>query len=225
MSAAERAERDANKVFHWIMMHSDKPRKAKPEAKAAAPSTAAGATANAAAAGGSTAAPAAATAAAPAKPARTEAAAAAPAVASGKPEAQPAGKSAPSSGGDSAKVLAAASPSAAAASAPTQLAAAVASPANAAAAAAEEDDDDDVALVPTAQVAPDFPANIMRQLRKGSVQVRFDVQADGTVSKTEVVKTTHRRLNDVATAAVTQWRFQPLRKSQSAIVELGFNLD
>ena len=65
----------------------------------------------------------------------------------------------------------------------------------------------------------------MRQLRKGLVQVRFDVQADGTVAKAEVVKTTHRRLNETAIEAVSQWRFKPVRKTQTAVVELGFNLD
>lgn len=54
------------------------------------------------------------------------------------------------------------------------------------------------------------------------MQVRFDVLADGTVAKAEVL---HRRLNGGALVAVSQWRFQPLRKTQTAVLELGFDLD
>ena len=65
----------------------------------------------------------------------------------------------------------------------------------------------------------------MRMLHKGSVQVRFEVQPDGTVARTEVVRTTSARLNRAAVDAVAQWRFQPLRHAQTGIVDLGFNLD
>jgi len=65
----------------------------------------------------------------------------------------------------------------------------------------------------------------MRLLHKGSVQVRFEVKPDGTVGRTEVVKTSSARLNQAAVAAVAQWRFMPVRHAQTGIVDLGFNLD
>lgn len=224
MSAAERAKRDADKVFHWIMIHSDKPRKAKgepkpepkpearPEAKAESrrddkdKPAAAPATATASPAG---------------RPARADAAATA-------------GASAAVKGGDAAKVDASSASVSAnpaggeltkgqSADAAQRQVASVAP--NQAAAPADDDDDEDVALVPVRQGEPEFPPSVMRQLRKGLVQVRFDVQADGSVAKAEVVKTTHRRLNETAIEAVSQWRFKPVRKTQTAVVELGFNLD
>lgn len=212
LTPAERAKRDADKVFQMIMIHSDKPRKVRAEAKAepkrddkAAPAVTPTAQ----------------------RPAHAEPAAAAVAGAaaranerSGKPESATAAQS-------TSATAAAASPNASpGGSGPgtaTQLASAPLAAATPAAAA--EEDDDDVALVAVKQFAPEFPGNVMRQLRKGTVQVRFDVQPDGSVGHAEIVKTTNRRLNETAVAAVSQWRFQPVRKLQTAIVELGFDLD
>ena len=87
------------------------------------------------------------------------------------------------------------------------------------------EDDTEEPLVLKAQVDPEFPGGLMRNLRKGTVQVKFTVQPDGTVGSTEVVKTTHARLNTAAMTAVKQWRFEPLHHAQLGIVELGFNLD
>ena len=218
LSPAERARRDADKVFHWIMIHSDKPRKAKAEMKPEAKSESRREEKQAVAP--------ALTATAAQKPVRPEPA---PPVASkdgGERSKKdlPAGSSSPSpqqaAPVPAAELAKAAAPETAAAA---KQVAAIAP--NQAASPAAEEDDEDVALVPVMQTEPEFPATVMRQLRKGLVQVRFDVQADGTVAKAEVVKTTHRRLNDGAIAAVSQWRFQPLRKTQTAMVELGFNLD
>lgn len=72
---------------------------------------------------------------------------------------------------------------------------------------------------------PDFPAHAMRRLRKGSVQVRFEVQPDGSVSNATVVQTTHRSLNDAALEAVNGWQFKPVPSARSAVVALGFDLD
>lgn len=95
--------------------------------------------------------------------------------------------------------------------------------ARAAAEPAEDPDDQPLTLVKADE--PEFPANVMRKLRKGTVQVRFEVQADGTVANASVLQTTHRSLNDAALGAVTGWRFQPVRSPRSAVVDLGFDLD
>jgi len=203
-SASERASREGDKVFKWILMHSDKPRKPREpgkDAPAAAPTAVA--------------APAAAVkevavrevkADAPKPPAaRTEKTAPAPSLA-----AQAAAESAkPAEASTDSSVAALAPPSAR----PDKP---VAPP---------PEDETEEPLVLKAQVDPEFPGGLMRNLRKGTVQVKFTVQPDGTVGSTEVVKSTHARLNTAAMAAVKQWRFEPLRHAQLGIVELGFNLD
>lgn len=88
---------------------------------------------------------------------------------------------------------------------------------------AEEPDDSPLALVKADE--PDFPITVMRRLRKGTVQVRFDVMIDGSVGNVTVVGTTHRSLNEAALDAVNTWRFQPIRTPRTAIVDLGFDLD
>ncbi|HEY1393981.1 MAG TPA: TonB family protein [Methylibium sp.] len=198
LTPEQRAQRDADKVFHWITIHSDKPRKAKPEAKPAA------------------------VAAATTRPTSSEAAA--PAAKQVATASASAGR--PVAGGGAAATSAAASPAAVAAGSVAPAATQLASIApSAAAASAPEDDDEDENLVPVQQAAPEFPASLLRALHKGSVQVRFEVQPDGSVGKAEIVKTSSVRLTSIATSTVTQWRFKPIHKPQSAIVELGFDID
>ncbi|MEK8032314.1 energy transducer TonB [Ideonella sp. DXS29W] len=87
----------------------------------------------------------------------------------------------------------------------------------------EEPDDSPLALIKADE--PEFPITVMRRLRKGTVQVRFDVMPDGSVSNAAVVNTTHRSLNEAALEAVAGWRFQPVRAARTAVVDLGFDLD
>lgn len=87
----------------------------------------------------------------------------------------------------------------------------------------DEPDDQPLALVKAEE--PEFSATAMRKLRKGTVQVRFEVQADGSVANVAVVQTSHRSLNQAALDAVAAWRFQPVRNPRSAVVDLGFDLD
>jgi TonB family protein len=189
---SERAKRDAEKVFQWIRIHSDKPRKA----AAAAPERPVPA------------APVKRAAKAPDSPI-TETLQSTPVVAA------PA-RSEP------------APPPVAAAPAPLPPAPSLAATAKAApmvppspAPAAEPDE----VLIAIRKTEPEFPGNLMRTLRKGMVQVSFTVQADGSVTEPRVVSTTHPRLAQTAVATVSQWRFQPLRNAQEAVVDLGFNLD
>jgi protein TonB len=72
---------------------------------------------------------------------------------------------------------------------------------------------------------PEFPIATMRRLRKGEVEVKFEVDADGTVAAVTVMKTTHSSLNAAALDAVRQWRFKPTPRGHTATVELAFNLD
>ncbi|WP_374673995.1 TonB family protein [Ideonella sp.] len=72
---------------------------------------------------------------------------------------------------------------------------------------------------------PEFPAAMMRKLRRGNVQVRFEVQPDGRVAEASVVQTSHRGLNAAAVQAVQAWQFKPVKAPRTAVVDLGFDLD
>ena len=208
LTPAERAQRDADKVFKWILIHADKPRKPSPareekrdERRDEKP-----------------------IAAARAKPvARTAEAAPAPASA-GAQALTPAA---------TATTATTAAPVVAATAAPIETAIAPVSMVEARATvpsatpppaliAAEAIDE---TLTPLFRAEPQFPANVLRTLRKGAVQLRFTVLPDGSVADAAVVTSTNARLNPSALAAIAKWRFAPLRKPQEALVALGFDLD
>jgi TonB family protein len=75
------------------------------------------------------------------------------------------------------------------------------------------------------QVAPDFPATWVQKLRKGSVEVQFDVGPEGLVTAASALRSSHRRLEAAAIDAVKAWRFAPPGATLNAVVELGFDLD
>ena len=214
VAPSERAKRDADKVFHWIMIQGDRTRKA-PAAAAKDAKDNVKDDRPAAARPIRTAAPEA----APARP-KAEATVAAAAPSNPKPASKPA--ESPN------EASAPAAASVAAPEAPKQDEARVASVesrSGEAAPAVELADDAPQGLVALAQPAPQFPINVMRTLRRGTVQVRFSVMTDGSVADLEVLNTTSSRLNAAALAAIGQWRFQPVSKMQTGAVEVGFNLD
>ena len=83
----------------------------------------------------------------------------------------------------------------------------------------------DPGLVRVKLVQPDFPTAVVNRIRKGSVEVRFEVEPGGTVVDAEVVKSPHAGLGRAAVEAVKQWRFQPTAKSHTALVNLVFDVD
>jgi len=209
---SERAKRDADKVFHWILIQGDRTRKAaaatakdsnaKDERPAAKPARVA----------------------APDVPIRPKAEPTVAAAEPASPSAQPATKPA----ARPADALAAIGTPPVVADVPKQDAprlARVESAPPAAAPAAELSNEAPHGLVAIAQPAPQFPVNVMRTLRRGTVQVQFSVMTDGSVANLEVLKTTSQRLNAAALEAVGQWRFQPIAKMQTGAVEVGFDLD
>ena len=88
---------------------------------------------------------------------------------------------------------------------------------------AEEEPDPGLIMVKSAD--PEFPIATMRRLRKGEVEVKFEVGPDGVVDVVTVIKTTSASLNAAAVDAVRQWRFKPTPKGHTALVDLAFNLD
>lgn len=190
---SERAKRDAEKPFQWILLQSDKPRKPRDG------SGSAGAAPSAAAARAPRPTPL-----APKPVAGSETPAPAAAVPVQSPE--------PTSAAPAAIAAVQAAPSAIPLPLPEP-------------AAADTEADADEALELVQQVPPSFPRAVMLDMRKGSVQVRFKVQADGTVADPAVLKSTHPRLNKPVLTAVGQWKFKPVREPREAAVELGFDLD
>ena len=225
---SERSKREAENVFRWIMIHSDKPRKTregkddKPTAPAPAPVANAPRPAPAArvAKVGEGSAEGAAVSPTPA-PAAVGRIAPAPAATQAVQAIQPAAQAVPVSSVDNEAARLANSAAAHARSGATAMPDAAAPPALAAA----PEPDVEEALVMVSQVEPQFPRAVMLDLRKGTVRVRFEVLPNGTVSAPAVVSSTNVRLNRAALAAVAQWKFQPLRETQEGVVELGFNLD
>ena len=63
------------------------------------------------------------------------------------------------------------------------------------------------------------------RVRKGNVEVKFEVEPGGSVVEADVVESSNARLNDAALEAVKQWRFKPGPKSHTALVNLVFNID
>ncbi len=232
--AAERMQKAANQPLYWIKVLADKPAPkaaSKPAApataQAAAPTprpvaTAAVAPANPAA--GSVVRPArqsdatvvAAAAPSPA-PAPALALDAAPMETGGGTPAGAAVGAVVASGGDAAPAVAAVAGIAAPGLAPGAALATVPMP--------EMDPEPDAGLVLMSAVDPEFPQAAMRRLRKGSVEVRFEVAAEGQVTDVSVLKTSNKQLDDAAMDAVRKWKFKPSNRGHAASVELAFNLD
>ena len=234
---SERAKREADNVFRWIMIHSDKPRKPrdgkddKPAAPAPAPVANAPRPAPAArvakvgegSAEGAVVAPARATAApaAVAAPAAAVAAQAVP-VSNVDNEAARMANSAAAMARGNGSGTGVGGAAAANGGGHTAMPDAAAPPVLA---AAPEPEAELEPLVMVSQVEPQFPRAVMLDLRRGTVRVRFDVMPDGSVAAPTVVSSTNVRLNRAALSAVGQWKFQPVREMQEGIVEVGFKLD
>ena len=89
--------------------------------------------------------------------------------------------------------------------------------------AADEEPDPGLIMIKSAD--PEFPMAAMRRLRKGEVEVKFEVGPDGVVDVVTVMKTSNQSLNAAAVEAVRQWRFKPTPRGHTAMVDLAFNLD
>ncbi len=246
LSDADRAKRDADKVFQWIKFHAEKgeSRKAvdktdkhdgkpdsKPDARAASarPATAparqepvvasqaAPSTALRAAVPASLAAQTAQTAQS-AQPAQTAAAPSAmPSPATQRPATQLADSRPPEMA-----TVALASPSSATPAGAMQAASPARAPAPPPVALPEEDES---LLKLVHKVEPEYPRELLAAQRTGSVAVRFTVQPDGSVKDVEAIKSPHRRLGTAAVNAVRQWRFEPIPQARKVGVEIGFQVE
>lgn len=198
MTPAERAQRDADKVFHWIRLSGDKVVvKPAPAAASVAPKPV---TRSVAAVPLS-------------KPPAEPVAAAAAAVAAVAP---PAAAPPPT-------LLAVAAPTMA--EQPSPLPAASPAPELLPLSLPLSAPLPELPLKLVNRVEPEIPRQLIGGLRSGSVLVSFVVLPDGSVQQAEVKQPGNRKLAAVAIKAVSQWRFEPIAKAREATVELGFELD
>ena len=198
---SERGKRDGDDVFRWILIHADKPKK-------------------------------------PATPA-----AAATAAKDDKPAAVAKAKPAPRSTAKGDEAAAGVAKAQARAQQPTDAAPAPAAPAAAEPApietaklslpaeavpvvfAAKAGPEVDNTLKVLERIEPRFPPNLLQTLRKGLVKVGFTVLPDGTVTAPSVMASSSTRLNSATLAAITQWRFAPVREPQTGVVDFVFDVD
>lgn len=221
MSDAERARRDAEKVFNFIRFQTVRKPPAEGEAKPPRPRRTAPAAAPAPSA----------TPAAPAV-ASPSPAVPAPAATAAAPMPTPA-SSTPALPAPAAPTAVSTAPVPSPVPAPAPAPALVSTPAvpagSTAAAEPEEEDeeDEDGALRLVSFTAPELSTELQRTLGPSprNIKVRFTVEADGRVSQAQAQEGTPRRLANVATLAIRQWRFDPLPRAREVDVEIAFRRD
>jgi TonB family protein len=211
MTDADRAKRDANKVFQFIKLHAVRANPAPAAAAAQAPRPVAPAKPAIAAAN---------------KPATTAVTAAA-ATSAVKAAAATANEPAPmvaQTGADKSAGAELQLPSAAAAAAanavPTPVAPTVAPTVAPAAAETEE-----IELAIIKHVQPELPSNRMGNLRSGSVWVQFTVEPDGSTKGVQARPGAQVRLAQSAVRAVEQWRFAPIPSARDVSIEFVFKIE
>ena len=80
-----------------------------------------------------------------------------------------------------------------------------------------------IAIVPVKQDPPELTPALLREQAKGVVKVAFEVRPDGSTGDVRIVSTTNRKLNGVATGAVSNWKFQPIDEPKGIEIEFAFN--
>jgi TonB family protein len=71
--------------------------------------------------------------------------------------------------------------------------------------------------VPTKEVDPGYPAELMHHNVHGTVTLYAVIHRDGSVDGVRVLQGVDDRLDDYARAALLQWRFRPATKNGNAI--------
>jgi protein TonB len=74
-------------------------------------------------------------------------------------------------------------------------------------------------------VQPDFPGIVVKRVRRGNVEVHFEVDPGGTVTEATVVESSNHKLDAAAIDAIKQWRFKPTPMYHTAAVNLVFDID
>lgn len=75
----------------------------------------------------------------------------------------------------------------------------------------------DQAPVLRAAVPPDFPYEMRRQAKTGSVDVEYVIDAEGSVVLVQVLGSSHEAFEQPAVNAVRKWKYRPGRKNGRAV--------
>ena len=85
------------------------------------------------------------------------------------------------------------------------------------------EEDDETPLKALTQDQPMIPRNVLASLNgPGKVMVQFKVEANGSVSNVQVLSSSRTQLNRPTIAAVTSWRFEPIKTPRLAQIEFAF---
>ena len=85
-------------------------------------------------------------------------------------------------------------------------------------------EEEDTPLKALSQPQPVIPRNTLSTIDAGKVMVRFMVETNGSVSNVEVLSSSSRLLNKPTVAAISNWRFEPVKAPRPAQIEIVFNL-
>lgn len=92
-------------------------------------------------------------------------------------------------------------------------------------AAARQPEPEPPALQLLSKVEPEIPRQLQADFRGGTVTLRFLVQTDGSVAQAQALQSSHKRLTVAAIAAINQWRFAPLPAPREATVDIAFAVE
>lgn len=86
------------------------------------------------------------------------------------------------------------------------------------------EEEEEVPLKALAQEQPVIPRNVLASLNSpGKVMVQFMVETNGSVSNVQVLSSSRTQLNRPTIAAVTNWRFEPVKAPRVAQIEFAFS--
>jgi TonB family protein len=71
--------------------------------------------------------------------------------------------------------------------------------------------------VPTHEVDPGYPMELMRQNVQGTVTLHAVIRSDGSVGTVQVLRGIDDRLDEYARSALSRWRFQPATKNGKVV--------
>lgn len=205
LSAEERAQKQADRVFTFIRLHSEKPPAKRAVPVEAAPSVA---------------------------PAVVSTQAKAPPKPPSKPAGAAVAEPRQTAAVEPATPTPTPTPTPAAEPPATRLAAASLSAASVQPellpqpqAAARQAEPEPPTLQLLSKVEPEIPRQLRSDFRGGSVTLRFMVQTDGSVTQALALQSSNKRLTVAAIAAVNQWRFAPLPAPREATVDIAFAVE
>ena len=94
-------------------------------------------------------------------------------------------------------------------------------PSTANAASAKVVDEEPIKLIGVSQPKPSIPNDVIEQIKKMSIDVRFVVLPSGAVSNVQVLNNKNPKVTIPIIRAITNWKFLPIARSQIAEVTIA----